>query len=181
MTSIGVTGHRRVTDKEAVLQGIDTALNKIQEVFPNPFALYSALAEGADHMVADRALSLLDINLIVPLPLPLTDYLADFSHESQEEFNTILTRADQVVELPLQATREAAYEAAGHYILEHIDVLIAVWDGQPAHGQGGTGQIVSKARQRRLPIAWVSINRGEKKKSDLESNPIRVILERFPS
>jgi hypothetical protein len=34
-------------------------------------------------------------------------------------------------------------------------VLIAIWDGKTAQGQGGTGAIMARARQRGLPIAWV--------------------------
>ena len=35
------------------------------------------------------------------------------------------------------------------------DLLIALWDGQPAQGEGSTGALVAAARERRLPIAWI--------------------------
>ncbi len=35
------------------------------------------------------------------------------------------------------------------------DVLLALWDGQNAQGQGGAGEIVALARQKGLPLAWV--------------------------
>ena len=77
---------------------------------------------------------------MVPLPLPQSDYLADFaSAESKAEFLRLLGKADEVIELPPVPTRDEAYEAAGNYVLEHCDVLIAIWDGPDAQGQGGTG------------------------------------------
>ncbi|MDQ5852388.1 MAG: hypothetical protein M3380_10030 [Chloroflexota bacterium] len=82
--------------------------------------------------------------------------MADFeSAESKTEFLRLLDQADDVIELPAVATREAAYDAAGLYILDHCDVLLAVWDGQPAQGQAGTGEIIAQARERGLPIVWV--------------------------
>ena len=94
--------------------------------------------------------------LVVPLPLPVAEYMNDFaSAESREEFSQLLSRADEVIELPPSRTREAAYEAAGEYVLDNCDVLVTVWDGQVAQGLGGTGDIVERARRLGLPIAWV--------------------------
>jgi hypothetical protein len=41
---------------------------------------------------------------------------------------------------------ESAFFAAGRYIVEQCDLLIAVWDGQPSKGLGGTGDVVAYAR-----------------------------------
>ena len=51
--------------------------------------------------------------------------------------------------------RSEGYWLAGRKMLERIDVLIALWDGQISQGQGGTGEIVAIARQKGLPLAWV--------------------------
>jgi hypothetical protein len=40
-------------------------------------------------------------------------------------------------------------------VLRHSDVLLAVWDGMPARGPGGTGAIVAAARTMGLPLLWV--------------------------
>jgi len=70
-------------------------------------------------------------------------------------FLELLAVADQVIELPPSLTRTEAYESAGLFVLDHIDVLIALWDGKPAKGRGGTGQMVAEARARGLPMAWI--------------------------
>ena len=48
--------------------------------------------------------------------------------------------------MPAADSRTEAYEQAGRYIVEHSDVLLAVWDGLPARGRGGTAEIVAWAR-----------------------------------
>jgi hypothetical protein len=94
--------------------------------------------------------------LVAVLPLPRYDYMADFeSVDSKAEFFRLLDRADQVVEMPERLSREEAYAAAGDEILERSDVLLAIWDGQGAQGEGGTGEVVARARARHMPIAWV--------------------------
>ena len=157
MATIGVTGHRQLNEVEQISSGVDEALNKVKRTFPGEsLTIISPLAEGADRLVVWRALEYPNTRLIVPLPLPIDDYMTDFeSHESREEFQVLLARTEEVIELPPRISREEAYMAVGRYILDHCQILIAIWDGLPARGQGGTGQIVTEARQRKKPIAWV--------------------------
>jgi hypothetical protein len=157
MVAIGVSGHRILTEIDKVTAGIDEALRHIERAFPGQsLTVISALAEGGDRLVAERVLARPQARLVVPLPLPADDYMNDCaSAESKTEFRGLLDRADQVVGLSPAPTREAAYEAAGDYVLDHCDVLIAIWDGQGSQGQGGTAEIVARARVRGLPIAWV--------------------------
>jgi hypothetical protein len=88
-----------------------------------------------------------------------------------------------VVELPPAPSREAAYEAGGRFVLEHCHALIAVWDGQGAQGQGGSGEIVAEARSLGLPIAWVHAgNRkpGTEEPTSLGEEQGNVTFEGFP-
>ncbi len=45
----------------------------------------------------------------------------------------------------------------GHYVLDNCDVLIAIWDGEPSRGQGGTAEIVEKARAMGRKLYWIHI------------------------
>lgn len=157
MVAIGVTGHRILAELDKVKAGIDKALRRVEQAFPKqPLTVISSLAEGADRLVVHQVLAHSNARLVVPLPLSKADYLTDFkSVESKTEFLSLLDRADEVIELPSVPTRREAYEVGGTYVLDHCDVLIAIWDGQEAQSTGGTGAIVAQARQRRLPIAWV--------------------------
>ena len=185
MVTIGVTGHRFLVEVDKITAGIDQALDHIEESFgDSSFQVISALAEGADRLVVRRVLKRQGAQLIVPLPLPQADYLADFkTPESKLEFQELLYKADQVVNLPPALSREAAYVAVRAYLLEQMDVLLAVWDGQKTQGVGGTGEIAAKAHQISLPLAWVMAgNRvpGTEEPTTLGDDQGRVIYENFP-
>ena len=156
---IGVTRHRFLAEVEKLADGVDQALERIIAAVPGPnrsLTLLSALAEGADLLVAQRVLLRSRARLIVPLPLPLEDYRQDFSSENNwQEFRCTLAAAQKVVIFPEAGVRPQVYQAAEKYILENCDVLIALWDGQPALEPGGTGEVGLRARARGMPIAWV--------------------------
>src|SRR5207253_1635211 len=101
----------------------------------------------------------------VPLPMPLALYVCDFmSPASRSEFDRLLGAAEATFEMPLQAgaseqdiqapgaARNRQYDAVGEYIARHSQILLALWDGQPAQKQGGTAEIV-KRRLTDLPRA----------------------------
>ena len=183
---VGVTGHRLLAEVNRLAAGVAEGLNAVAAAFPGKsLEILSALAEGADRLVVLEALARGCIRLVVPLPLPVTDYLLDFeTPESQVEFRRLLNRADEVVELPPSPTRDEAYRAAGLYVLEHCDVLLAVWDGRAAQGRGGTEAVVAEARRRALPLVWVHAgNRrpGTREPTTLGAEQGVVIVERLGS
>lgn len=184
MITISVTGHRILAEVELINAGIDAALDHIQKRFPGEsLAVMSTLAEGADRLAAQRVLLRPNAKLIAPLPFPQADYETDFeSGGSKAEFRELLSRAAEVIQLKLPERRDEAYEAAGIYVLDHCDVLLAIWDGRDAQGRGGTGEIVSHARERDLPIAWVHAgNRraGTNEPTSLGSEQGTVTFENF--
>ena len=74
-------------------------------------------------------------SLEVVLPLSIEDYLNDFNtNESKEEFKKLLASANSTKSCPPAESREAAYENAGQYVVNHCDVLVAIWDGKAAAG-----------------------------------------------
>jgi len=186
MVAVGVSGHRDLTDLAAVSNAVDKALNKILTTFGgNSLQVISPLVEGADRVVAWRSMANYSVHLVVPLPLEMSDYMLDFkSISSKAEFITLLEQADQIIELPAEDTREACYLAAGMYTLDHSDVLIAVWDGEPARGIGGTAEIVVEARRRGMPLAWVQVAEREREFSSVKKDLAGVLpihYERFPT
>jgi hypothetical protein len=52
------------------------------------------------------------------------------------------------------------HDRAADMLLRHVDVLVAVWDGMPAEGAGGTPDIITQARQRGLPLLVISPRDG---------------------
>jgi hypothetical protein len=185
MTTIGVTGHRVLADTEEIAAGVEEALRGIQEAFPGEtLTVVSPLAEGADRLVTRRVLLRPGARLVVPLPLDKGDYMAGFqSDESRREFRRLLHRAAQVIALPSASTHDEAYAAAGRYVLDHCDVLIAIWDGRNPQGRGGTAEVVAQARRRALPLAWVrarGCRPGAQKPKTTKEEEGKVSFERFP-
>ena len=88
---IGVTGHRDLADPDALRAAIRKALRGLIELLPvAPAAgvtpvVVSALAEGADRLVAEEILADPDARLEVPLPLSPADYEEDFKAEASKE------------------------------------------------------------------------------------------------
>jgi len=159
---VGVTGHRALRSPEQVAVRIDEALARIRSLVPvrpeTPVVLdaLSPIAEGADRLVAQRVLATPGAQLEVVLPLPVQSYLQDFAAEDlRDEFARLLSRSRRTIDLPPAPTREAAYERVGRYVVDECDVLVAVWDGKPAAGRGGTAEIVEYARRTRCPLVLV--------------------------
>src|ERR1700678_4825386 len=96
---IGVTGHRdlRPGDLDDLTKRVQHIFRNLRETYPStPFILLSALAEGADRLVARVALEPHNrTRLVVPLPMPQPLYETDFvSPKSLEEFRELLAQAD---------------------------------------------------------------------------------------
>ncbi|MDX2257330.1 MAG: hypothetical protein NW205_00285 [Hyphomicrobiaceae bacterium] len=116
----------------------------------------TALAEGADRLFATSARGL-GYAVEAVLPFPSTDYETTFSDAAATpDYRTELSLAHRVTVLPGSlSSAEAAYEAAGLAILEAADVLLAVWDGKPSAGRGGTTDIIGHALAARIPVIWI--------------------------
>ena len=116
----------------------------------------SSLAEGADRTIADEALAS-GFELQAPLPFTLDEYELDFAEaDSKHRFRELVDRATATLELDGdRSNAPLAYQRAGRVLLGQSDVLIAIWDGKPAAGIGGTGQVVIEAMMRGLPVVWI--------------------------
>ena len=140
---VGVTGHRHLASPDTVARDVDAVLDRLDA---SSLTAVSSLAEGADRIVARRILARAGGSLHAVLPLEPDDYRTDFAgSHAQDEFDVLLSQAVTVSLSPRQETREAAYEHAGRAVLDSCDVLLALWDGQPARGRGGTAQLVAEA------------------------------------
>jgi hypothetical protein len=126
---------------------------------PRPLLRFvSPLARGADRLAAQQALAL-GYSLHVPMPFPQAEYERDFdTPEDLAEFRDLLARAgDDWLALDGDHGPEMnrAYEAVGRYVVRHCDLLIAIWDGGPSGGRGGTADIVRYAAVSGVPVWWL--------------------------
>ena len=183
---IGVTGHRVLTDVGPVVKSVRAAVQRIQCAWPGCLlTVVSALAAGADQMVVDEVLATSDACLVVVLPFASDEYARDFDDGSRERehFFALLEQASDVYVVPAVGTRGRAYLRAGEHIVDQCDVLLAVWDGQSEHGEGGTAQIVKRARRLAKPL--VIVQAGNRRHGTVEPTTLgheqgRIIVERLP-
>ena len=187
MTSLalGITGHRFLDEIEKIHRAIDCAVERLLASFPAArFRLLSSLAEGADQLVTEKLLQLPGASLQVVLPLPPQEYVRTFkSSASIGSFERLLAKADRVRHPPASGSPQEAYAAAGEFIVANSDILLAVWDGNPAQGRGGTGDLITLARQRSLPLIWIHAgNRqpGSQIPTSLGDGQGIVTVENFP-
>jgi len=149
---IGLTGHQNIPSQalEYVTRGIAEVLDRVKDELVG----VSSLAAGADQLFASMVL---ERGGSLQLVIPCRRYEETFPDpEDLTNFRTLLERAVSVETLSFDEPSEEAYLAAGCRVVDLSDVLLAVWDGQPARGKGGTGDIVEYARSRatRVEIVW---------------------------
>jgi len=174
--SVGITGHRSEAIPadavetiwqrlKAVLEALAakaTAIHRDETTFFGPeqprLVFISALADGADQIGAEIALAL-GYELYAILPFERARYRADLAgDDARERFDYFLHRAVGVLELPggpddaLQP-----YVMAGLATVAQSDVLIAVWDGLPPRGRGGTAEVVDLAVRKAKPVVRIPV------------------------
>ena len=151
---VGVTGHRNLTrDDAGLMRIIEREIAKIARRYRDaPLLILSGLAEGADRLVVAAAGALGGKHVAV-LPLPDALYTRDFATAaSRSDYAKLRAKATRGIKAPLMASRRALgnygekrnhqYAWIGAYIAKRAQVLIALWDGAPARGTGGTAQVV---------------------------------------
>jgi len=173
---VGVTGHRadvlpegsvpvlreRVRD---VLQRIEESGRALFDAERNYFAAFqpklrfvSPVADGADQIAAEVALEL-GWELQAILPFERSAYRASLASEAaRDRFDDLLARTDCLLELPGDPDHGLdAYVMTGRATVAHCDILIAIWDGRPPRGRGGTGEVVQLALTRGTAIVHVPL------------------------
>ncbi|MCL4693437.1 MAG: hypothetical protein KJ060_13125 [Candidatus Hydrogenedentes bacterium] len=133
---------------------------------PLRWCAVSALAQGADAIVAEAVLARPDSRLRAILPFDAEDFGTDFaSQEHLDTFHRLLARdpGARVVGAVdgTKATRNRLYREAGEAVVHGCDILIAIWDGEPAKGEGGTGDIVQHALEHGRLTLWIDAKNPE--------------------
>ena len=183
---VGVTGHRKLTDEPLMRARIRDVLSQLDQRLqhtPHTFTVVSPLAEGADRLVAGEVLNwhasggMPKPSLEVPLPLPEADYRQDFhTQASQDEFSDLLQSAVIKLDPPTGISRETAYQQVGHYVVHHCDILVAIWDGEPAAGTGGTAEIFKYAHEFSRTIFQIDPGSGEIKQINGLDHSLEALL-----
>lgn len=144
----GVSGHRDllVADVPQLREQVMRIFARFRAAYPHtPFRLLTPLAEGADRLTAEVALTF-GIGLLVPLPMERREYERDFTTaESLAEFRALLALAEFHWKIPAKnsgtVSRTRQYAAVGDFIARCSHVLILLWDGRDNRKVGGTAWV----------------------------------------
>ena len=119
----------------------------------------SPIADGTDQIAAEVALEL-GWELEVVLPFERSAYRASLANDrARNAYDALIERASSVLELPGNPDHGLdAYVMTGRATVAHCDILIAVWDGLPPRGRGGTGEVVQFALGRGTAIIHVPVD-----------------------
>lgn len=156
---IGLSGHQQLGD-EATIGFVSQQLHDLLATYRQKasdkgqeIVACSALAMGADQLFVRIAL---DVGIPVEAIIPCAKYAEIFSTaEALNEYHCLLNSCQDVHSLPFEVCSEDAYLAAGHWIVDHSDLVILAWNGYPAAGKGGTADIASYARLVGRPFVQV--------------------------
>jgi len=158
----GVTGHRDLddADRPGLERAVHACMDDIEALYSKrKYCLASGLAAGADQLVAQCALdrkwelhaviaSSPSDSLVATMP-DLEAHVLDASiksfastmseNEAHKLQNYFLPRCNEVIILSPNSMDEiAGYVAVATELVESADSLIALWDGAPGRGAGGT-------------------------------------------
>lgn len=149
---IGITGHTNLTERAAEV--IYRALVQHLRALDGAGVVgVTCLADGADQLFA-RAVR--EVGGAYEVILPAPDYRRVVPRERRPDFDALLAGAAAVVPTGEPRSGVRAYVAANRLMLDRVDRLIAVWDGEERDDPGGTADVVSHARRQgvQTTVIW---------------------------
>ena len=152
MTALGATGHQTIPPgaREFVVDAVRDILRRAE----SPLLAVTSLAAGADQLVATE---LLRAGGHLHVIVPSGHYERTFTTQVDlASFRSLLEAADAVTRLDYAEPSEEAFLAAGKRVVDDCEMLIAIWDGKPARGLGGTADVVRYAQDtgKAVSIVW---------------------------
>lgn len=148
----GVTGHSNITDATSEL--VREEIVALLRAKDDDFTGMTCLARGADQAFAD---AVLEVGGLLSVVVPAHDY---FDHISDAgaliRCRAFLAAAASKVTMDRETSGPEAYLDASRYLISQCDHLVAVWDGSPPTGGGGTADAVEYARKlgRGFTVIW---------------------------
>lgn len=151
---VGFTGHRQLKNEAGVQRVIREILAGLHAEAGVEWLALSSVAAGSDLVFARSAVSL-GLGWEAVLPLPPSEFRRDFTDAEWLQVEALLAEAEHVRVISERGVREDAYLDGGMETVNHCDLLLAVWDGEPSRGRGGTAEIVAYARELHRPLIIV--------------------------
>jgi len=176
---VGFTGHRQLAEPRKIAEAVRTVLTELKASAPGEWIALSSVASGSDTIFVQVAFKL-GLAWHALLPLPTAEFRQDFSDEEWKAVEALLPEAEIVRVTAETDVREDAYLDCGMETVHDCDVLVAVWDGAPARGKGGTADVVAYAHDIGRPIVVIDAVTGAVRRENWEIfKPHDTDLEHF--
>jgi hypothetical protein len=147
----GITGHRELDDDTTRL--VKSSIKAILSEYSGPDLIgVSCIADGADSIFAR---SVLDAGGKLIVIVPAAEYRDGLPASHHDTYDGLLNQASEVVRLEHTESTAESHMDASMSMIAKVDILIAVWDGKPARGYGGTADVVDAAKECGVPVLVV--------------------------
>jgi hypothetical protein len=158
--AIGFTGHRALGDEARCGKMIFDFLERKKATASGLVYGVSSIAAGADLLFAESCIQL-ELPLCVLLPLQVEEFRKDFDEASWSRAERVLSRAASVEVSNGNPSRDECYYECGIETVQQSRMLLALWNGEPARGLGGSEDVVAFAKGIGRPVVWLHSKTGE--------------------
>jgi hypothetical protein len=177
--AIGFTGHRSLPDEDKSRQLICGFLERRKTATRGMISGISSVAAGGDLLFTESCVQL-EIAFRVLLPMPETEFRDDFDAATWPRAESVLRKATSFEVTGADQPRDELYYECGIATVHQSALLVALWDGEPSRGKGGTADIVAFARKIGRPVVWFHSSTGNVTifNSEAEQKLMDELLER---
>lgn len=156
---IGFTGHQRILHPDRWSWVKEKFTQILRKVAHPGDRVISSLASGGDQVFSQVALS---EGLQIEVVIPCFGYEAAFqTPDDLRQYEVLLARAARLTRLDFSGPSEEAFLEAGIQVINQSGLVVALWNGKPAAGKGGTAEIVNYARKQGIPVIQIDPDKME--------------------
>jgi hypothetical protein len=148
----GITGHQDLGDQATIAWEKDTLARLMVEYKVSKG--FSCLAKGADQLFAA---------VLAEKSIPFTAVISCIGYEktfddqtARNDYLRFVQIAGECIELNFPYPSEQAFFAGGKKVVACSDIIFAVWNGKPAKGLGGTGDVVNFSKQEGKTVVHIN-------------------------
>jgi hypothetical protein len=181
--AIGFTGHRQLPDEAKCRRAIRRILLEWIEKVPGVVYGVSSAAAGGDLLFAETCIEL-NLPIRIFLPVPKEQFREDFDDSSWNRAEAVFGKALSVEATGAGENLKERYYECGIETVQQSQLLLALWDGEPSHGMGGTADMVHFAREQGRPVIWIHSATGAVQhfnvNSEISNDPEMRFLNNLP-
>lgn len=145
---VGITGHRGLPDP--VAKDVRRLLAEKAHTYDRAeLVAVSCISDGPD---AWWAQAVLGAGGQLEVVIPAKEYRAGLPDWHHPDYDVLLSKAVTVHRTGKRESTPQAHQAGSEILVDRCDELLAVWDGLPARGYGGTADVVAYAHRTGTPV-----------------------------